>query len=82
MEKLAQENRFDYLIVKLLDFEPIPVAQTFNFESEDGKIDLSKFSYVDTMVTVVDSFNFIKDFSSPEYLTTEVLRTLKVMIEL
>ena len=48
--------------------EPIPVAQTFSFESEDGKIDLSKFSYVDTMVTVVDSLNFIKDFSSPHYL--------------
>ena len=69
VEKLASENRFDYLIIESTGIsEPIPVAQTFSFESEDGKIDLSKFSYVDTMVTVVDSFNFIKDFSSPEYL--------------
>ena len=70
VEKLARENRFDYLIIESTGIsEPIPVAQTFSFESEDGTIDLSKFSYVDTMVTVVDSFNFIKDFSSPEYLT-------------
>ncbi len=69
VEKLASENRFDYLIIESTGIsEPIPVAQTFSFESEDGTIDLSKFSYVDTMVTVVDSFNFIKDFSSPEYL--------------
>ena len=70
VEKLASENRFDYLIIESTGIsEPIPVAQTFSFESEDGTIDLSKFSYVDTMVTVVDSFNFLKDFSSPEYLT-------------
>ena len=48
--------------------EPVPVAQTFSFESEDGSIDLSRFSYVDAMVTVVDSLNFLKDFSSPQYL--------------
>ena len=70
VEKLASENRFDYLIIESTGIsEPIPVAQTFSFESEDGTIELSKFSYVDTMVTVVDSFNFLKDFSSPEYLT-------------
>ena len=70
VEKLASENRFDYLIIESTGIsEPIPVAQTFSFESEDGTIDLSKFSYVDTMVTVVDSYNFLKDFSSPEYLT-------------
>ena len=69
VEKLAKAQRFDYLIIESTGIsEPIPVAQTFSFESEDGKIDLSKFSYVDTMVTVVDSLNFIKDFSSPHYL--------------
>jgi len=69
VEKLAKAQRFDYLIIESTGIsEPIPVAQTFSFESEDGKIDLSKFSYVDTMVTVVDSLNFIKDFSSSHYL--------------
>jgi G3E family GTPase len=70
VEKLAKENRFDYLLIESTGIsEPIPVAQTFSFESEDGTIDLSRFSYIDTMVTVVDGFNFLKDFSSPEYLT-------------
>ena len=78
VEKLASENRFDYLIIESTGIsEPIPVAQTFSFESEDGKIDLSKYSYVDTMVTVVDSFNFIKDFSSPEYLVDRSLTDIE-----
>jgi G3E family GTPase len=69
VEKLAKEQRFDYLVIESTGIsEPIPVAQTFSFESEDGTIDLSRFSYVDTMVTVVDAFNFLKDFSSPQYL--------------
>ena len=77
VEKLAKAQRFDYLIIESTGIsEPIPVAQTFSFESEDGTIDLSKFSYVDTMVTVVDSFNFMKDFSSPEYLTDRNLSNI------
>ncbi len=77
VEKLAKAQRFDYLIIESTGIsEPIPVAQTFSFESEDGTIDLSKFSYVDTMVTVVDSFNFMKDFSSPEYLTDRNLTNI------
>lgn len=69
VEKLAKEDRFDYLLIESTGIsEPIPVAQTFSFESEDGAIDLSKFSYVDTMVTIVDAFNFMKDFSSSQFL--------------
>ena len=69
VEKLAKAQKFDYLIIESTGIsEPIPVAQTFSFESEGGSIDLSRFSYVDTMVTVVDAFNFLKDFSSPQYL--------------
>jgi len=78
VEKLAKEQRFDYLIIESTGIsEPIPVAQTFSFESDDGNIDLSRFSYVDTMVTVVDAFNFIKDFSSPEYLTDRNLSDIE-----
>ena len=69
VERLAKENRFDYLLIESTGIsEPIPVAQTFSFIDEENNIDLSKFSYVDTMVTVVDSFNFFKDFGSPETL--------------
>ena len=78
VEKLAKAQKFDYLIIESTGIsEPIPVAQTFCFESEDGSIDLSRFSYVDTMVTVVDAFNFFKDFSSPEYLTDRDLTNIE-----
>ncbi len=78
VEKLAKENRFDYLLIESTGIsEPIPVAQTFSFESEDGSIDLSRFSYVDSMVTVVDAFNFLKDFSSPDYLTSRNLTDIE-----
>lgn len=69
VERLAKENRFDYLLIESTGIsEPVPVAQTFSFVDEENNIDLSQFSYVDTMVTVVDSFNFFKDFGSPETL--------------
>ncbi len=78
VERLASQNKFDYLLIESTGIsEPIPVAQTFSFESEDGNIDLSRFSYVDTMVTVVDAFNFLKDFSSPDYLTTRSLTNIE-----
>lgn len=69
VEKLARENRFDYLLIESTGIsEPIPVAQTFSFVDEQQGIDLARFSYVDTMVTVVDCFNFYKDFGSHELL--------------
>ena len=78
VEKLALQNKFDYLLIESTGIsEPIPVAQTFTFESEDGKIDLSRFSYIDNMITVVDAFNFLKDFSSPDYLTTRELTNIE-----
>ena len=78
VEKLAKAQKFDYLIIESTGIsEPIPVAQTFSFESEDGTIDLSKFSYVDTMVTVVDGYNFFKDFGSPERLVDRELSNIE-----
>ncbi|MCL6462621.1 MAG: GTP-binding protein [Flavobacterium micromati] len=69
VEKLAKENRFDYLLIESSGIsEPIPVAQTFSFVNEEENIDLSRFSYIDTMVTVVDAFNFFKDFGSAQTL--------------
>ena len=74
VERLAKENRFDYLLIESTGIsEPIPVAQTFSFIDEENNIDLSRFSYVDTMVTVVDAFNFFKDFGSPETLVDRSL---------
>nr|WP_294874498.1 GTP-binding protein [uncultured Pedobacter sp.] len=69
VEKLAKEDRFDYLIIESTGIsEPIPVAQTFNYVDENLGIDLNKFSRLDTMVTVVDCYNFKKDFGTDELL--------------
>ena len=77
VERLAKENRFDYLLIESTGIsEPIPVAQTFSFIDDENSIDLSKFSYVDTMVTVVDAFNFFNDFGSPETLIDRELTNI------
>tara|TARA_B110000003_G_scaffold12041_1_gene12092 strand:- start:55 stop:1263 length:1209 start_codon:yes stop_codon:yes gene_type:complete len=78
VERLAKENRFDYLLIESTGIsEPIPVAQTFSFIDDENGIDLSRFSYVDTMVTVVDGFNFFKDFGSPETLIDRDLTNIE-----
>lgn len=67
VERLAKEERFDYLLIESTGIsEPLPVAQTFCYHDEANGIDLSKISTLDTLVTVVDCFNFIKDYSSIE----------------
>ena len=64
IKKLAEEKKFDYLLIESTGIsEPLPVAETFTFEDEDGN-SLSQFAKLDTMVTVVDGFNFLKDYSS------------------
>jgi G3E family GTPase len=69
VEKLAMEDRFDYLIIESSGIsEPVPVAQTFSYIDENLNIDLSRFSRLDTMVTVVDCFNFKRDFGTKELL--------------
>ena len=60
--KLAKEGKFDYLLIESTGIsEPLPVAETFTFEHEDGS-SLSDVSTLDTMVTVVDAVNFTKDY--------------------
>ena len=78
VEKLAQEGRFDYLLIESTGIsEPVPVAQTFGFVDEESGIDLSRYSYIDTMVTVVDCFNFFNDFGSDDRLVDRDLTDLQ-----
>ncbi len=78
VEKLAKEGRFDYLLIESTGIsEPVPVAQTFSFVDEEKGIDLSAFSYIDGMVTVVDCLNFFKDFSTTELLKDRSLTDMQ-----
>jgi G3E family GTPase len=78
VEKLANEGRFDYLLIESTGIsEPVPVAQTFSFVDEEKGINLSKFSYIDTMVTVVDCFNFFNDFGTNELLVDRKLTDME-----
>lgn len=68
VRRLAQDHRFDQLVIESTGIsEPLPVAETFTFEDENG-VSLNEFARLDTMVTVVDAFNFLKDYSSIDSL--------------
>lgn len=66
VNRLAQDGRFDNLVIESTGIsEPLPVAETFTFEDESGQ-SLSTVAALDTMVTVVDGYNFLRDYESDE----------------
>ena len=68
VRRLAEEGRFDYLLIESTGIsEPLPVAATFDFRDENG-MSLSDVARIDTMVTVVDAVNLLKDYSSHDFL--------------
>lgn len=65
---LARDGRFDYLLIESTGIsEPLPVAETFTFADEEG-VSLSDVAKLDTMVTVVDAVNFMKDYEAAKLL--------------
>ncbi|MHA6298077.1 zinc metallochaperone GTPase ZigA [Devosia sp. CAU 1758] len=65
---LAESGRYDYLLIEGTGIaEPLPVATTFEFRDEKG-VSLSDLTRLDTMVTVVDAANLLKDYSSHDFL--------------
>jgi G3E family GTPase len=66
--KLAAEGRYDYLLIESTGIsEPMPVASTFKVRDEAG-FSLSDVARLDTMVTVVDAINLLRDYVSADFL--------------
>ncbi|MCM5704553.1 zinc metallochaperone GTPase ZigA [Larsenimonas salina] len=69
VNRLAREGRFDYLVIESTGIsEPLPVAETFTFEDEDGQT-LADVARLDTLVTVVDGVNFLAQYRAAEALS-------------
>jgi G3E family GTPase len=67
--RLAREGRFDHLLIESTGIsEPLPVAATFEFRDQFG-FSLSDVAKLDTMVTVVDAVNLLRDFASHDFLS-------------
>jgi G3E family GTPase len=70
---LARQGRFDYLLIESSGIsEPMPVAATFSFRDEQG-FSLADVTRLDTLVTVVDAYHFVRDFGGADLLTTRGL---------
>lgn len=68
VRRLAEDGRFDYLLIEGTGIaEPLPIAATFDFRDEDDQ-SLSDVARLDTMVSVVDAINLMKDFGSTDFL--------------
>ncbi len=66
--QLAKEGRFDYLLIESTGIaEPLPVAETFTFRDEND-VSLSDLARLDTLVTVVDAVNFMRDYLESQSL--------------
>ena len=58
---LCADDRFDHVLIESSGIsEPMPVAAAFTF--------LEPVAHLDTMVTVVDALNLLKDYSSSDFL--------------
>ena len=65
---LAREGRFDALLIESTGIaEPMPVAATFDFRTEDG-FSLADVARLDSMVTVVDAKAWLEDYGSADTL--------------
>lgn len=67
--RLAREGRFDYLLIESTGIsEPLPVAETFTFPLDADGSSLSDIARLDTMVTVVDARNILRELDTLDTL--------------
>ena len=68
VKRLAAAGKYDYLLIEGTRIaEPLPVAATFDFRDENDE-SLSDVARLDTMVTVVDCINLLRDYGSNDFL--------------
>jgi G3E family GTPase len=68
IKRLAAERRFDAILIESTGVaEPMPIAETFT-SVDDAGASLADVARLDTMVTVVDAFNFLRDYGSADAL--------------
>ncbi|MFN6952937.1 MAG: GTP-binding protein, partial [Albidovulum sp.] len=68
VRRLAESGRYDYLLIEGTGIaEPLPIAATFSFRDENDHA-LEDVARLDTMATVVDAINLLKDFGSRDFL--------------
>jgi G3E family GTPase len=68
IRRLALEGKFDAILIESTGIaEPMPIAETFTFVDDDG-VSLADIARLDTLVTVVDAFNFLRDYACADAL--------------
>lgn len=69
VKKLCENGLYDAVVIESTGIsEPVPVAQTFSYTDEETGIDLGQRAKLDTMVTVVDAKDFLRQLYSAESL--------------
>ncbi|GAB4515024.1 MAG: zinc metallochaperone GTPase ZigA [Anaerolineae bacterium] len=67
--RLAGEEHFDYLLIESTGIsEPLPVAETFTFALDDSGPSLGDLARLDTMLTVVDAKNILRELDTLDTL--------------
>jgi G3E family GTPase len=64
-KRLVDSREFDYLVVEASGIsEPIPIARALTVGTEEAAVDPRELFGLDTMVTVLDTYGFWKEFDA------------------